>query len=149
MTSAISIFRIFRIFFDNFSNFRQLPVRLVRSKIFHQTAYVAAIFLIRIWTRNFIKIRAILAIFWPLEDLRFSRRALSATCINYWELCLLKLHCSESIQVVRGSFGSFSGIFGGRSVDYQRRQQKKYLIQAAQFGRLDQMLRTTERSPKN
>ena len=35
-----------------------------------------------------VKIRAILAIFRPFEDFRFSRRALSATCINYWELWL-------------------------------------------------------------
>ena len=49
MTSAISIFRIFRIFFSIiFRNFRELFVRLVRSKIFRQTACVAAICLVRI-----------------------------------------------------------------------------------------------------
>ena len=48
MTSAISIFRIFR----NkkliiFRIFRELFVRFVRSKNFHETAWVAAIFLVR------------------------------------------------------------------------------------------------------
>ena len=33
--------------------------------------------------------------------------------------------------------------FGGRSADRQQRRRKKHLIEAAPFGRLDQMLRTT------
>ena len=39
-----------------------------------------------------IKIRAILAIFRSFEDFWFSRRALSITHINYWELPLLRIH---------------------------------------------------------
>ena len=35
--------------------------------------------------------------------------------------------------------------FGGCSADRQRRPEKKHLIEAALFGHLDQMLRTTER----
>ena len=34
------------------------------------------------------------------------------------------------------------GVFGGRSADRQRRRKKNHLIEAALFGRLDQMLRT-------
>ena len=38
--------------------------------------------------QNFVKIRAIITIFRPFEDFRFSQRALSITHINYWELPL-------------------------------------------------------------
>ena len=34
-------------------------------------------------------------------------------------------------------------LFVGRSADRQRRRKKKHLIEAAPFGRLDQMLQTT------
>ena len=65
--------------FDIFRIFRELFVRFVRSNSLRRCDFFGP---------NFIKIRAILAILRSLKDFRFSRRALSVTRINYWELPL-------------------------------------------------------------
>ena len=84
MTSAISIFWIFRFLFYYFSNFPGTFRSFCSFEKFSSNSLCRCDF----FGPNFVKIRAILAIFRSFEDFQFSRRALSSICNNYRELWL-------------------------------------------------------------
>ena len=129
MTSEISILRIFRKKIDNFSNFSG-TFRSFRSfENFSSNSLCRCDF----FAPNFIKIRAILAIFRPLEDFRFSRRALSVTRVNYWELPL-KIFLDVSGVFFRAFVQSarFWSTFSGAAGKLRRRPLKGWMRNATE-----------------